>query len=55
MPLEGCDVFLGMPWFHRVRVSTDFFERKIAFFHRGRSVVLDSKLKGIQFQLYLLR
>ena len=46
MPLEGCDVLLGMPWFHRLKASTDFFHRKIAFSHRGKSIVLDVKLKG---------
>ena len=46
MPLEGCDVLLGMSWFHKVRARADFFDRKIAFSFRGRSIVLDVKLKG---------
>ena len=46
MPLEGCDVILGMPWFHRVRAKADFFDRKITFSFRGRSIVRDVKLKG---------
>lgn len=46
MPLEGCDVIMGMPWFHRVKATTNFFDKKITFSFRGRNVVLDVKLKG---------
>ena len=46
MPLDGCDVLLGMPWFHRLKASAQLFEKKIAFTHRGRNIVLDVKLKG---------
>ena len=46
MPLDGCNVFLGMPWFHRLKASSEFFDKKIAFTHRGRNIVLDVKLKG---------
>ena len=46
MPLEGCDVLLGMSWFHRLRASADFFHRKITFSHRGKFIVLNVKLKG---------
>ena len=46
MPLDGCDVLLGMPWFHRLKASAQFFEKKIAFTHRGRNIVLDVQLKG---------
>ena len=46
MPLDGCDVLLGMPWFHCLKASTQFFEKKISFTHRGRNIVLDVILKG---------
>ena len=46
MPLEGCDVLLGMPWCHRVRAVVDTFNRKISLTHKGKSIVLDVKLKG---------
>ena len=46
MPLEGCDVLLGMPWFHRLKASAQFYDKKIAFTHRNRDIVLDVKLKG---------
>ena len=28
MPLEGCDVLLDMPWFHKVKALADFFEER---------------------------
>ena len=46
MPLEGCDVLLGMPWCHKVRAMVDTFNRKIALTHKRKSIVLDVKLKG---------
>ena len=46
MPLEGCDVLLGMPWCHRVKAVVDTFNRKISLTHKGKSIILDVKLKG---------
>ena len=46
MPLEGCDVLLGMPWCHRVRAVVDTFNRKNSLTHEGKSIVLNIKLKG---------
>ena len=46
MPLEGCDVLLDMPWCHKVRAVVDTLNRKISLTHKGKSIVLDVKLKG---------
>ena len=46
MTLEDCDVFLGMPWCHKVCAVVDTFNRKITMTHKGKSIVLDVKLKG---------
>ncbi|MCO5592048.1 hypothetical protein L7F22_046042 [Adiantum nelumboides] len=46
MPLEGCDVLLGMPWCHRKHAVLDAFNRKITLVHRDRTLTLDVKLKG---------
>ena len=46
MPLDGYDVLLDMPWFHRLKASAEFFDKTIAFTHRGRNTGLDVKLKG---------
>ena len=46
MPLEGCDVLLGIPWCHRKHDVLDAFNRKITLVHRDRTLTLDVKLKG---------
>lgn len=40
MPLEYCDVLLGMSWFHRGKPMLDAYNRQIALTYVGRSVVL---------------
>ena len=52
MPLEGCDVLLGMPWCHKVRAMVDTFNRKIAL---GRTLYWMSNSKGSLFPFYRLR
>ncbi|MCO5561626.1 hypothetical protein L7F22_015247 [Adiantum nelumboides] len=51
MPLEGCDVLLGMPWCHRLHAAVDTFNKKITFVHRGKTHLVDVKLKddGLAF------
>ncbi|MCO5584797.1 hypothetical protein L7F22_038729 [Adiantum nelumboides] len=46
MPLEGCDVLLGMPWFYNHKGVLDSFNKKVTLEIRGRKTVLDVKLKG---------
>lgn len=46
MPLEGCDVLLGMPWHHKNDVKVAAREKKLYFTHKGRDIVIDVKLKG---------
>ncbi|MCO5610812.1 hypothetical protein L7F22_065053 [Adiantum nelumboides] len=46
MPLEGCDVLLGMPWFYNHKEVLENFNKKITLENRGRKIVLDVKLKG---------
>lgn len=46
MPLEGCDVLLGIPWCHRKHAVLDTFNRTITLVHRDKTHVLDVKLKG---------
>ena len=46
MPLEGCDVLLGMSWCYRVRAKVDTFGKQIALTHKGKTIALDVKLKG---------
>ena len=46
MPLEGCDVLLGMPWLYRVHGVLDSFKKTVTLVHRGKTHVLDVKLKG---------
>ena len=46
MPLEGCDVLLGMPWLYRLHGVLDSFKKTITLEHRGKTHVLDVKLKG---------
>ena len=46
MPLEGCDVLLGMPWLYRVHGILDSFKKTVTLEHRGKTHVLDVKLKG---------
>ncbi|MCO5594207.1 hypothetical protein L7F22_048232 [Adiantum nelumboides] len=45
MPLQDCDVLLGIPWCYRLHV-VDTFHKKITLVHRGKTHVLDVKLKG---------
>ncbi|MCO5588670.1 hypothetical protein L7F22_042629 [Adiantum nelumboides] len=46
MPLEGCDVLLGMPWFYNHKAVLDSVNKKVTLEIRGRKIVLDVKLKG---------
>ncbi|MCO5566369.1 hypothetical protein L7F22_020046 [Adiantum nelumboides] len=46
MPLEGCDVLLGMPWFYNHKAVLDSFNKTITLEIKGRKIVLDVKLKG---------
>ena len=46
MPLEGYDVLLGMPWLYRVHGVLDNFNKTVKLEHRGKTHVLDVKLKG---------
>ncbi|MCO5547110.1 hypothetical protein L7F22_000552 [Adiantum nelumboides] len=46
MPLEGCDVLLGMPWFYNHKAVLDSFNKKVTLEIKGRKIVLDVKLKG---------
>ncbi|MCO5576356.1 hypothetical protein L7F22_030165 [Adiantum nelumboides] len=46
MPLEGCDVLLGMPWFYNHKAVLDSFNKIVTLEIRGRKIVLDLKLKG---------
>ncbi|MCO5599148.1 hypothetical protein L7F22_053248 [Adiantum nelumboides] len=46
MPLEGCDVLLGLPWFYNHKAVLDSFNKTITLAIRGRKIVLDVKLKG---------
>ncbi|MCO5560648.1 hypothetical protein L7F22_014265 [Adiantum nelumboides] len=46
MPLEGCDVLLGMPWFYNHKAVLDSFNKTVTLEIRGRKIVLDVKLKG---------
>ncbi|MCO5555917.1 hypothetical protein L7F22_009461 [Adiantum nelumboides] len=46
MPLEGCDVLLGMPWFYNHKAILGTFNKKVTLESRGRKIVLDVKLKG---------
>ncbi|MCO5557152.1 hypothetical protein L7F22_010710 [Adiantum nelumboides] len=46
MPLEGCDVLLGMPWFYNHKAVLDSFNKTITLEIRGRKIVLDVKLQG---------
>ncbi|MCO5556370.1 hypothetical protein L7F22_009918 [Adiantum nelumboides] len=46
MPLEGCDVLLGMPWFYNHKAILDSFNKTVALEIKGRKIVLDGKLKG---------
>ncbi|MCO5570450.1 hypothetical protein L7F22_024172 [Adiantum nelumboides] len=45
MPLQDCDVLLGIPWCYRLHVVVDIFHKKITLVHRGKTHVLDVKLK----------
>ncbi|MCO5584291.1 hypothetical protein L7F22_038215 [Adiantum nelumboides] len=47
MPLEGCDVLLGIPWYNKNNAVVDYRARKATLTtEKGRSIVLDIKLKG---------
>ncbi|MCO5614749.1 hypothetical protein L7F22_069033 [Adiantum nelumboides] len=47
MPLEGCDVHLGIPWYHKNNAVVNYRARKATLTtEKGRSIVLDIKLKG---------
>ncbi|MCO5575657.1 hypothetical protein L7F22_029461 [Adiantum nelumboides] len=44
--LQDCDVLLGIPWCYMLHVVVDTFHKKITLVHRGKTHVLDVKLKG---------
>ncbi|MCO5598239.1 hypothetical protein L7F22_052331 [Adiantum nelumboides] len=46
MPLDGCDVLLGIPWLFRVQGILDAYNKKITVQSRGKTLILDVKLKG---------
>ena len=46
MPLDGCDVLLGMPWLYRVHGVLDSFKKTVTLEHRGKTHVLDVKLNS---------
>ncbi|MCO5607490.1 hypothetical protein L7F22_061686 [Adiantum nelumboides] len=47
MPLEGCDVLLGIPWNHKNSTVVDYRARQATLTtEKGISIVLDIKLKG---------
>ncbi|MCO5591575.1 hypothetical protein L7F22_045562 [Adiantum nelumboides] len=46
MPLDGCDVLLGIPWMFRVQGIMDAYNKKIIVQSRGKTYILDVKLKG---------
>ncbi|MCO5552008.1 hypothetical protein L7F22_005516 [Adiantum nelumboides] len=46
MPLDGCDVLLGIPWLFRVQGFLDAYNKKITVQRRGKTLILDVKLKG---------
>ncbi|MCO5557111.1 hypothetical protein L7F22_010667 [Adiantum nelumboides] len=46
MPLEGCDVLLGISWFYNHKAVLDSFNKTITLEIRCRKIVLDVKLKG---------
>ncbi|MCO5588577.1 hypothetical protein L7F22_042534 [Adiantum nelumboides] len=46
MPLDGCDVLLGIPWLFRVQGILDAYNKKIIVQSRGKTLILDVKLKG---------
>ncbi|MCO5614684.1 hypothetical protein L7F22_068968 [Adiantum nelumboides] len=44
MPLEGCDVLLGIPWLFRVQGILDVYNKKITVQSKGKTLILDVKL-----------
>ncbi|MCO5557959.1 hypothetical protein L7F22_011533 [Adiantum nelumboides] len=46
MPLDGCDVLLGIPWMFRVQGIMDAYNKKITVQSRGKTHILDVKIKG---------
>ncbi|MCO5614699.1 hypothetical protein L7F22_068983 [Adiantum nelumboides] len=46
MSLDGCDVLLGIPWMFRVQGIMDAYNKKIIVQSRGKTHILDVKLKG---------
>ncbi|MCO5601487.1 hypothetical protein L7F22_055608 [Adiantum nelumboides] len=45
-PLDGCDALLGIPWLFRVQGILDAYNKKITVQSRGKTLILDVKLKG---------
>ncbi|MCO5594529.1 hypothetical protein L7F22_048561 [Adiantum nelumboides] len=43
MPLDECDVLLGIPWLFRVQGILDAYNKKITVQSRGRTLILDVK------------
>ncbi|MCO5570133.1 hypothetical protein L7F22_023850 [Adiantum nelumboides] len=41
MPLDGCDVLLGIPWLFRVQGILDAYNKKITVQSRGKALILD--------------
>ncbi|MCO5549002.1 hypothetical protein L7F22_002468 [Adiantum nelumboides] len=46
MPLDGCDVLLGIPWMFRVQGILDAYNKKITVPSKGKTLIPDVKLKG---------
>ena len=46
MPLEGCDVLLGIPWMYRVHGVLNAYDKTLTLSHKGKTHELDVKLKG---------
>ncbi|MCO5589307.1 hypothetical protein L7F22_043273 [Adiantum nelumboides] len=46
MPLDGCDVLLGIPWLFRVQGIMDAYNRKIIVQSKEKTLILDENLKG---------
>ena len=45
-PLEGKDVILGAPWFHRMYAKLEYPSRDITISCRGRKITLKTEAKG---------
>ncbi|MCO5557784.1 hypothetical protein L7F22_011355 [Adiantum nelumboides] len=46
MPLDRCDVLLGIPWLFCVQGIMDAYNKKITVQSRGKTLILDVNLKG---------